>query len=97
MAHAIRKNQIVALGVQRTAWIEECLGECRAQKDPAVSAGPMQHKDGIVDLALGISMGRTQGRITNLHTLQRPPVSESAILEPGIGLNGICIDPLVSS
>ena len=54
----------------------------------------MQHKDGIVDLAFGISMGRTQGRLMNLHTLQRPPF-RNRNSETSIGLNGIRTDPLV--
>ncbi len=92
MTHAVRKNQIVAARVERPARIEQSLGKDRTQKCAAVSTSPMQDEDRIVDIAVGVAMRRTEGRIMDLQVVQRLAIVELIIIKPGIFLHGGWID-----
>ncbi len=93
MPNVIRENEIVALGVQRAAGIEERLHVNRAQKGAAVSTGPMENKNGIVYVTVGVAMGRSESLVMDLQARQCFAIAEFVVVVIGIGLNGACIDP----
>ncbi len=95
VTHVVGKNQIVAVRVERTPWVEQRLRVSRAQQRAAVRTGPVQDQDGVVDGPLCIAMWRAERCIVKLQPGQRLAVPEFVIVEPGIGLNGRRIHALV--
>jgi hypothetical protein len=88
VADTVRKDQIVAAGVERATGIEECLRVGWAQQRTAVCSGPMENQDRIVDLALGVAVWFAERRIMDFEARQRFAVAELVVVKPSIRLCG---------